>query len=155
MLFGATLWYGHFREKGLKGVEDWLKRVKGMGFDYVEFTPDYPLLKQLEPVRLQQFKELLESTGLKIAIHVPWDLWLADPREDVSEGSLQVVEKCMDLGKELDTLYILTHISMQQPLGLATLRFPEVKDDVIKTAVDVAGRISSMGDERSIPTLLE
>ena len=59
MMFGATLWYGHFRENGLKGVEERLKKVKGMGFDYVEFTPDYPLLRQLEPVRLHQLKEFL------------------------------------------------------------------------------------------------
>jgi sugar phosphate isomerase/epimerase len=154
MMLGATLWYGHFRERGLKGAEERLHQAKSMGFDYIEFSPDYPLLRQLEPVRARQLAEMLESTGLKAAVHLPWDLHLADPRPEIHDGSLQVAERCMDLARELGALYANFHMGMS-PLNLATFRFQEVRDDVIRTSVESSGRIASMGDERSIPVTIE
>lgn len=154
MMFGFGLWYGHFRQRGLKGIEEWLGKAKGMGFDYIEFSPDYPVLRQLEPVRARQLNEMLESTGLKVAIHLPWDLHLSDPRPEIHDGSLQVVERCMDLARELGALYANFHIGMR-PLNLATFHFQEVRDDVIRTSVESSGRIASMGDERSIPVTVE
>lgn len=154
MLFGATLWYGHFREKGLKGAEDWLRRVKGMGFDYVEFTPDYPLTRQLEPVRARQLNEMLESAGLKASIHVPWDIRLADPRPEINDGSMKIVEKCFELASSLGALYVNFHLALRWD-ELATMAFQEVRDDIMSNAVMTAGTIARMGDERSFPVTVE
>ncbi|MEE9406406.1 MAG: sugar phosphate isomerase/epimerase family protein, partial [Candidatus Aenigmarchaeota archaeon] len=148
MMFGFSQWYGDFR-KG--SWEERFKKAKEMGFDYIELSIDYPMTRLMDPIRIAKIKELMEKYGLKLAIHCSWVQYLADPRPEIHEGSLKYVESCMEIARQLDPLYFVFHMYG----GPGTERFQEVHDDIIRTAIENAGKISSMGDMNSIPTLIE
>jgi|GEM_PF-2370643 len=148
MMFGFPLWYGDFRKGDWEGR---FRTAKEMGFDYIELSIDYPMTRLMDPIRIAKVKELLESTGLKLAMHFSWVQYLADPRPEIHEGSLKYVERCMEIARQFGPLYFVFHMYGQP----GTERFQEVHDDIVRTAIDNAGKISSMGDMSSIPALIE
>jgi sugar phosphate isomerase/epimerase len=148
MLFGFALWYGDIR-KG--SWEERFSKAKEMGFDYIELSIDYPMARLMDPARIAKVKELMEKHGLKIAIHCSWVQYLADPRPDIHEGSLKYVERCMEIARQLDPLYLVFHMYGEP----GTQEFQEVHDDIVRTAIENAGKISSMGDMNSVPALIE
>jgi sugar phosphate isomerase/epimerase len=149
MLFGMPVWYGDIR-KG--DYEPPFAKAKELGFDYIEFSVDHPVLRIIDGVRIAQIKELQERYGIGMAFHCPWNQQLADPRPEIREGSLKYIERCVDFSRNFSPLYVCFH--MYASMG-SWGAFPELRDDVISSAIEAAGKISGMGDTHSIPVLIE
>ncbi len=143
MKYGWSAWKGH-----LKNWEKLLEEAKDSGFDYVELSLDFPL-----PIK----KDVLEAAvkevydrGLLLTIHAPWrGIDLASPWDPIREGALKVIEMTANIASNYNARYVVLHVTTPERLE------SEIRDYIIKKAVESIKRLNEIEREYGIPLLVE
>jgi sugar phosphate isomerase/epimerase len=107
ILLGTTVRY---RDRPFKRT---IERLYESGVDYFEFSLDYPLPDCMGKEEREGIKNLLDEFGLRIAFHSPLDLFLAHPREELSDASMHVLKRCMEFAADFlpFSLYYNFHLN--------------------------------------------
>jgi sugar phosphate isomerase/epimerase len=146
MKFAMPIWYG---DRPLRPV---FERAHRLGFDYIEFSLDYPWPDQLTEEEIKLLKGLKEEYGLEIAFHGPWaGKVLSHPRDEISNASLKVHEKCLKFAGKFNPLYFNFHQSGQA----ATFTFEEVRKRIFEKALETTREIVKLGRENGFPITIE
>lgn len=142
MKYGSPVWYGN------RPFKDAFKTLAKLGFDFVEFSIDYPLPEKLD----ESLGELTKEYGLELAFHAEWGgINLAHPREEISQASLTIAKKCVNFVKDYEPLYLNFHVIADVP----TLKFPEVEEEVLKVGIRSLKEISEVCKKYHVPLAIE
>jgi sugar phosphate isomerase/epimerase len=141
-LIGTLLWYGDHP------YEDAIRKIHSMGFDYFEFSLDYPLPDACNAKRL---KELIKDLGIGIAFHAPLDIFLAQPRDEIFEASLNVFRKCLEFASIFETFYFNFHLIW----NVSTHPFLEVKEKIRKNGIKACREAVKFGNEHGFEVGIE
>ena len=95
MRYGAT-------NNPLKPIEEEIKAIGSLGFDYLELCLDPPeATPELLGPRLDEVRSALDREGLGLdAAHLPTFVWMADVYPSIRDASIRETEKAMDLCAE-------------------------------------------------------
>jgi sugar phosphate isomerase/epimerase len=141
-LIGTLLWYGDHP------YEHAISKIHSIGFDYFEFSLDYPLP---DACNAKELKKLIENLGIDIAFHAPLDIFLAQPRDEIFEASLKVLRKCLKFASIFEPLYFNFHISWKSP----THPFLEVKQKIKKNGIRACKEVVKFGNEHGFKVGIE
>ncbi|MEW5725315.1 MAG: TIM barrel protein, partial [Thermodesulfobacteriota bacterium] len=104
MLYGAT-------NNPLRPVQDEIRTLAGLGFDYLELCLDPPechpenLLRQRDQIRMT-----CEETGLMVAVgHLPTFVWLADIYPSVRSAAVAEVVAALEACARFDIKTAVLH----------------------------------------------
>jgi len=137
MKFGRPVWHGN------KPFENTFKTAQESGFDYIEFSLDFPYPENFSENEIKLLKSLKKKYGLDLAFHAPWgDVSIAHPREEISNASLKVFEKCIKFAENMDSLYFNFHNSIKVP----TLKFEDVKNKAYKKALESMSELAKSSE---------
>lgn len=143
---GYTIWYGDH-----KYLEDRIKRVYELGFNYIELSLDYPWPYINADKLIESICKIVREYGLRVAIHSPWrDIRLASPVSEIREASLKVVIRVLNLTSRLDPLYFNLHMMSEE-----AIKFNSVKRDVLKAVARSLEDILSEADKLGIDITIE
>lgn len=143
---GYTIWYGDH-----KYLEDRIRRVYELGFNYIELSLDYPWPYINTDKFIESIRKIVKEYGLGVAIHGPWrDIRLASPVSEIREASLKVVIRVLNLISQLDPLYFNLHMISEE-----AIKFNSVKRDVLKAAAKSLESILSEADRLGIDVTIE
>ena len=144
MKFAANIWYGD------RPLLPAFERAHRLGFDFVEFSLDYPWPDQLTGKEMRLLEKLKEEYGLEIAFHGPWSgKVLFHPRDEISDACLKIYEKCLKFAEKFNPLYFNFH----QFGYLATSGFEEIRKKIFDKALEATRTIVNFG--RSFPVTIE
>jgi len=104
MIYGAP-------NNPLRPLEDEIRAVAALGFDYLELCLDPPgaLPETLRP-RLAAVRSVLDGEGLALpVVHLPTFVWLADIYASIREASVAEVLKALELAAELGVTKAVLH----------------------------------------------
>lgn len=118
-MIGRLVWYGDFP------LERRLELLKAAGYDYIEISLDYPFPEEVD---VNELKELLESFEMSVAFHSPLDVFIAQPRDEVFEASMKIIERCLNFVSNFETAYYNFHITYFCP----TREFERVRKKVLE-----------------------
>jgi len=138
-MIGAPLWYGDRPYK--KAVEVFYD----IGFDYVEFSLDYPLPNGLDDLNV------VRNVGIELAFHAPVDIFLAHPRDEIFESSLKVFERCMRVASRFEPVYFNFHLFH----STTTHIFPEVKEKIRENGLKACRVAVELSEDLGFPVCLE
>lgn len=144
MKFAANVWYG---DRPLRFAFEMAHRL---GFDYIEFSLDYPWPDRLTKEEIGLLGELEEEYGLGIAFHGPWaGKVIFHPRNEISNACLKVYEKCLKFAGKFSPLYFNFH----QFGHVATSGFKEIRKKIFDKALETTRTIVNLG--RGFPITIE
>ncbi|WP_240910629.1 sugar phosphate isomerase/epimerase [Thermococcus sp. MV11] len=132
-----------YREKTLKGFDEWLEQVEALGFDFVELVSEWP--HYLTKETLPTFKEAFSAHKLKVTLHAPFsDLNLASFNERIREASLGIIRETLVLAAELDALVVTIHPGHCSPVSVRNRRkYLEIHRESLR-------RIARWGEEYGV-----
>lgn len=140
------IWYGD------RPLQTAFERAHKLGFDYIEFSLDYPWPDQLTGEEIALMKKLKGDYGLEIAFHGPWaGKILSHPRDEISDACLKVHEKCLKFASKFNPLYYNFHQFGQA----ATFGFEEVKKRIFDRTLETTRRMVNLGKENGFPITIE
>lgn len=144
MKFATMIWYG---DRPLRSTFEMAHRL---GFDYIEFSLDYPWPDQLTKEEVGLLEKLKEEYGLGIAFHGPWaGKVISHPRDEISDACLEIYEKCLRFASKFNPLYFNFH----QSGYAATSGFKEIKKRIFDKALETTRAIVNFG--RGFPITIE
>ena len=120
VLIGAPVWLGN------RPFKQTLSALQEAGFDYLEFSLDFPLPECMRSEEKEELKRMLEDFGLKIAFHSPLDVQAVHPRREIFEASMKVLRKCFEFSSYFSPLYYNLHLHPR----ISTLKLDEVRGKV-------------------------
>jgi sugar phosphate isomerase/epimerase len=141
-LIGTLLWYGDHPYEGA------IRKIHAIGFDYFEFSLDYPLPNACDAKKL---KKLIEELGIGIAFHAPLDILLAQPRDEIFEASLKVFRKCLNFASIFETLYFNFHLGW----SVSTHSFLEVKEKIKENGIKSCKEAVEFGSRNGFEVSVE
>lgn len=109
VMIGFPLWLGD-----KKKFEAKIRGAYSAGFDFIELSFDYPwpIPDNLTPKRIAR---TVRDACLSLAIHGSWrDIRLASPIDQIREASLNYVLRTLEVAKELESKYVVFHVSTDQ-----------------------------------------
>jgi sugar phosphate isomerase/epimerase len=109
MIFGRPLW--HFDRPFDRAI----RRLKKIGFDYVEISLDWPIPSSLSA------KEAAALRDFQIAFHAPLDIDLTSPRREIASVSLNILRNCIDFAADFEPLYLNFHLSKKAPVHVPAI----------------------------------
>lgn len=146
MKFGYPFWYGD------GSIRKHAKIARKLGFDYVEFSLNYPWPERLSESDVLLLKNLNKDYKLDIAFHAPLGgIDLCYPRKDVSEVSLKIFSESLEFAKSFSPLYFNFHLATDIP----TWKCSDIKKEMIENARDSVSRIARTADSYGIRLTLE
>jgi len=144
MKFATNIWYGD------KPLLPAFERAHRLGFDFIEFSLDYPWPDQLTGKEMGLLEKLKEEYGLEISFHGPWSgKVIFHPRHEISDACLKIYEKCLKFAEKFNPLYFNFH----QFGYLATSGFEEIRKKIFDKALETTRTIVNFG--RSFPITIE
>ena len=120
ILIGAPVWLGN------RPFKQTLSALQKAGFDYLEFSLDFPLPECMRSDEKEELKRMLEDFGLKIAFHSPLDVQTVHPRREIFEASMKILRKCFEFSSYFSPLYYNLHLHPR----ISTLKLDEVREQV-------------------------
>ncbi len=94
---------------------DWAYQLKDLGYSGWEIVNEGK--QKLTKENLPEAKEIVETTGLVITIHLPYsDLNLASVNQPIWEETVKQMKSCLDLSSDFARLAVL-HPGHFSPLG--------------------------------------
>ncbi|MFQ5711038.1 MAG: sugar phosphate isomerase/epimerase family protein [Candidatus Geothermarchaeales archaeon] len=146
MKFGSMIWYGR------RPLRSALETTHRLGFDYVEFSLDYPWPEGLSEEERNLLESLGDEYGLELAFHAPWaGQHISHPRDEISAACLKVFERCLDFAGGFNPLYFNFHQSMEA----STFYFEEVRVKIFEKALASTTLIVDMGRRHGFPVTIE
>lgn len=146
MKFGYPFWYGD------GSIKKHAEIARKLGFDYVEFSLNYPWPEKLSESDILLLKNLKKDYNLDIAFHAPLGgIDLCYPRKDVSEVSLKIFYESMEFAKSFSPLYFNFHLATDIP----TWKCADVRKDMLENAKGSVLRIKEIADEYGIQLTIE
>jgi len=139
MMIGAPLWYGG------RPYRKVIEALHDIGFDYVEFSLDYPLPDGLDDLNVA--KEI----GIELAFHAPIEIFLAHPRDEIFKASLKVFERCMEATSKFEPVYFNFHLFH----STTTHIFPEVREKIRENGLKACKVAVELSKELGFPVCLE
>ena len=95
---------------------DWAYQLKDLGYSGWEIVNEGK--QKLTPENLAEAKQIVETTGLIITIHLPYsDLNLASVNQPIWEETVRQMKSCLDLASDFARLAVL-HPGHFSPLGM-------------------------------------
>jgi len=144
MKFAIPIWYG---DRSLKFAFEMAHRL---GFDYIEFSLDYPWPDRLKKEEISLLEKLEDEYGLEIAFHGPWaGKVISHPRDEISDACLKIYEKCLKFARKFNPLYFNFH----QFGYSATSGFEEIRKRIFDKALETTRVIVNFG--RGFPVTVE
>lgn len=141
-MIGRLVWYGDFP------LNRKLELLREVGYEYVELSLDYPFPDELNS---RELEDLLSSYEMNISFHSPLDVFVAQPRDEIFEASLKIVERCLDFASKFETLYYNFHITYFSP----TREFDKVKKKILENGRKACEFILSKSEEYGFHACLE
>ena len=146
MKFAMPIWYG---DRPLRSV---FERAHRLGFDYIEFSLDYPWPDELTGGEVELLEKLGEEYGLGLAFHGPWaGKVISHPRDEISDACMKIYEKCLKFAGRFRPLYFNFH----QKGHAATSGFEEIKRRIWDRALETTRAIVDLGREDGFPVTVE
>ena len=147
ILLGAPVWYGNRPLK--KTIEELYK----LGFEYIEFSLDYPLPDCMDNAEKNGFKRLLEEFELKIGFHSPLDVSIAHPRDELADASRTVLRRCLEFSAEFLPLlqYYNFHLNPRVP----TFKLKDVREEITRKGLERCRALTRMASEFGIAVSVE
>ncbi len=147
MFYGKNVWYGE------RPLEKTFRISKSIGFDFVEYSIDYPLPEKILKRDFQILKNIRKDFGLEIAFHAPWiGLCLAHPQKEIFDASLKILKKAMLFSKNFNPLYFSFHIIA--PFH-GTFKLGNISREVLKKGVKAASEISALAKKLNLNVCVE
>lgn len=144
MKFATMIWYGD------RPLQSTFEMAHRLGFDYIEFSLDYPWPDELTKEEVGLLEKLKEEYGLGIAFHGPWaGKVISHPRDEISDACLKIYEKCLRFSGKFNPLYFNFH----QSGYAATFGFEEIRKRIFDKALKTTRAIVNLG--RGIPITIE
>lgn len=146
MKFATPIWYG---DRPLRSV---FERAHRLGFDYIEFSLDYPWPDELTGEEVELLEKLGEEYELEIAFHGPWaGKIISHPRDEISDACMKIYEECLKFAGRFDPLYFNFH----QKGFAATSGFEEIRKRIWNKAMETTRAIVDMGRENGFQVTVE
>lgn len=140
------IWYG---DRPLRSV---FEKAHRLGFDYIEFSLDYPWPDELTGEEVELLEKLGEEYGLGLAFHGPWaGKVISHPRDEISDACMKIYEKCLKFAGRFRPLYFNFH----QKGHAATSGFEEIKRRIWDRALETTRAIVDLGMEDGFPVTVE
>ncbi len=140
------IWYG---DRPLRSV---FEKAHRLGFDYIEFSLDYPWPDELTGEEVELLEKLGEEYGLGLAFHGPWaGKVISHPRDEISDACMKIYEKCLKFAGRFRPLYFNFH----QKGHAATSGFEEIKRRIWDRALETTRAIVDLGREDGFPVTVE
>jgi sugar phosphate isomerase/epimerase len=144
MKFATNVWYG---DRPLRPA---FERAYRLGFDFIEFSLDYPWPDQLKSEEIRLLEKLKEEYGLGITFHGPWSGHVIfHPRDEISDACLRIYEKCLKFVEGFNPLYFNFH----QFGYVTTSGFEEIRKKIFNKALETTRMIVNFG--RGFPVTIE
>jgi sugar phosphate isomerase/epimerase len=146
MKFAMPIWYG---DRPLQAAFEKAHRI---GFDYIEFSLDYPWPDELTGEEMGLLGRLGEEYGLGVAFHGPWaGKVISHPRDEISDACMKIYERCLRFAGKFNPLYFNFH-----QFGYAATRdFEEIKKRIWDRALGTTRAIVDMGRRGGFPITVE
>lgn len=147
MLLGASVWYGN------RPFDETIKKLVQLGFEYLEFSLDYPLPGSMGAAEQRELAVLLEEFDLKIGFHSPLDTPLTHPRDELAEASLRVLRQCMGLAAAFQprASYYNFHIHPRIP----TFKLADAYEELYQKGLARCDAITRAAAEFGVPLTVE
>lgn len=134
----------------IKPVEDEIKQIAKMGFDYIELTMDPP---EANPEKLikkrKEILELLSSYKLGIIGHLPCFIRTADLYQSIRQASRTELLNALEVAPEFSIKKLVLHPSYISGLGW------ELKNKVKKLGIEFLNIVYERAQELKITLCLE
>jgi len=145
MKYGVNLWIGD------TPLSSALEVISKIGFDYCEFSLDYPFPNYVNKKMVNELKKIKEH-GLELGFHGPvYGILLAHPRKEISEASFRVMKKCINFASKFNPIYFNFHQITSTP----TLMFNEIKKKIFNQALLTTKETVRIGKKLKIPITIE
>ena len=145
VLIGAPVWLGN------RPFKQTLSALQKAGFDYLEFSLDFPLPECMRSEEKEELKRMLEDFGLKIAFHSPLDVQTVHPRREIFEASMKVLRKCFEFSSYFSPLYYNLHLHPR----ISTLKLDEVREQVRAVCLKYCEELAELGSEYGLRLTVE
>lgn len=146
MKFGYPFWYGD------GSIRKHAEIAEKLGFDYVEFSLNYPWPEKLSESDTLLLKKLKRDYNLDIAFHAPLGgIDLCYPRKDVSEVSLKIMSDSMKFAADFAPLYFNFHLATDIP----TWKCSDIRREMLEKARDSVLRMQEAADRCDIRLTIE
>ncbi len=134
----------------IKPVEQELKDIASLGFDYIELTMDPP---QAHYTTIRQKKDsilgLLKSHSMNVICHLPTFVSTADLTDSIRQASLQEMFNSLEVAAELGSLKVVLHPGHIGGLGVF------VQETALAYANDSLAAIIDRAEELGLCVCLE
>ncbi len=146
MKFGYPFWYGD------GSIKKHAEIARNLGFDYVEFSLNYPWPEKLSQSDNLLLKNLKEDYNLDIAFHAPLGgIDLCYPRKDIYEVSFKILSESIKFAKSFSPLYFNFHLATDIP----TWKCADIRKEFVERAQHAASQIVKIADGCGIQLTLE
>lgn len=146
MKFGYPFWYGD------GSIRKHAEIARKLGFDYVEFSLNYPWPEKLSESEKTFLKNLKRDYNLDIAFHAPLGgIDLCYPRKEIYEASMKVFSDSMKFAANYAPLYFNFHLGTDIP----TWKCAGIRNELVESAHHSVSRIAKTADGYDIQLTLE
>ncbi|ABU81407.1 sugar phosphate isomerase/epimerase family protein [Ignicoccus hospitalis] len=141
--YGWAAWKGQ-----LDKLEELLKEAREAGFDYVEFSLDYPLPYKADLVA--EIVKKIKDFGLAVSFHAPWrGLDVATLWPEVRKASIDIIKKSIRMASELGAEYVVYHVTTPEKL------FKDTVDEVYEAGKEAVAELTDFAREMSVEAAVE
>ncbi|MFZ3077072.1 MAG: sugar phosphate isomerase/epimerase family protein [Candidatus Aenigmatarchaeota archaeon] len=146
MKFGYPFWYGD------GSIRKHAEIARKLGFDYVEFSLNYPWPEKLSESEKMFLMNLKRNYNLDIAFHAPLGgVDLCYPRKDIYEASMKVFSDSMEFAADFASLYFNFHLATDVP----TWKCADIRKEFVESARHSVSQIAKTADSYDIQLTLE
>ncbi len=146
MKFGYPFWYGD------GSIRKHAEIARKIGFDYVEFSLNYPWPEKLSESEKTFLKNLKRDYNLDIAFHAPLGgIDLCYPRKEISEASMKVFSDSMGFAAHYVPFYFNFHLATDIP----TWKCADIRSDMLEKARSSVLQISKIAGSYGIQLTIE
>lgn len=146
MKLGYPFWYGDGSIRKHAGI------AKKLGFEYVEFSLNYPWPERLSERDIIFLKNLKRDYNLEIAFHAPLGgIDLCYPRKEVYEASMKVFFDSMEFAADFAPLYFNFHLATDVP----TWKCSDIRKKFVERARHAVSQITKTADNYGIRLTIE
>ena len=131
-------------------VMDEIKKIAGLGLDYLELTMDPPMAHHyVIRQHADEIRRVLEDNSLGLVCHLPTFVYTADLTESIRKSSVDEMLQSLDAAAELGASKAVLHPAMISGMG------GFVMDIVRKYAMESLEAITQKAERRGIRLCLE